>query len=92
MKQRPRIYYTESQKKLMWDLWRKVLDPLNLKSSHSSSLTWRFPFLRFQKTATKDINAHVAASSGVQAAGYGFIKSPCPVGKLAIAIFLFSAH
>ncbi len=24
MKQRPRIYYTESQKKLMWDHWRKA--------------------------------------------------------------------
>ena len=23
MKQRPRIYYTESQKKLMWDHWQK---------------------------------------------------------------------
>ena len=23
MKQRPRIYYTESQKALMWDRWRK---------------------------------------------------------------------
>lgn len=23
MKQRPRIYYTESQKKLMWDRWQK---------------------------------------------------------------------
>ncbi|MDF9773763.1 hypothetical protein OKW11_000720 [Pseudomonas baetica] len=23
MKQRPRIYYTESQKKLMWDHWHK---------------------------------------------------------------------
>ena len=23
MKRRPRIYYTESQKALMWDRWRK---------------------------------------------------------------------
>jgi hypothetical protein len=23
MKQRPRIYYIESQKKLMWDRWQK---------------------------------------------------------------------
>ena len=23
MKQRPRIYYTESQKAVMWDHWRK---------------------------------------------------------------------
>ena len=24
MKQRPRIYYTESQKKLMWDHWQQA--------------------------------------------------------------------
>jgi len=35
MKQRPRIYYTESQKKLMWDHWQKG-DPLQHISSFNT--------------------------------------------------------
>lgn len=48
MKQRPRIYYTESQKQQMWDHWQygaadDLFTPSHLKSalsiSHDSPLT-----------------------------------------------------
>ncbi len=35
MKQRPRIYYTEEQKAMMWDRWQKgsISDPETMKTS-----------------------------------------------------------
>jgi hypothetical protein len=36
MKQRPRIYYTETDKALMWDRWRRTTDGLAKKDVHSS--------------------------------------------------------
>jgi len=46
MKQRPRIYYTESQKALMWDRWKQgdslqMIGSCSIETTHRSNIFLR---------------------------------------------------
>jgi len=47
MKMRPRIYYTEEQKAMMWDRWQKG-------ESLSNNSLWRRHRRNFKKTSAPD--------------------------------------
>ena len=65
MKMRPRIYYSEGQKTLMWDRWQKGESLHSIARLFDRPAAWSRVFVRATEHSTGDLAQHLAKPGSI---------------------------